>query len=298
MPAVPPPEALAAASAAAGTTLTLVRPVTNRRGAAVFRLSDGDEGRYALKVATDDDDEQRPYSPIASLRREARRMADLPDFCGAAYLADGPLPPQGHWILKRWLDGNLVHRTAIELRDAGDRRGLATLFARVLSTLGRLHERGYVHGDVQPNHMLLAGDDELVILDWSLSQPIGRPDFDYRGAFLHYAAPEVARAMRDDATTIPYGIPQEVFSAGATLFCFYTDWTVTGAGPGTPRLSRDQLYARIVDEGPLAVAATGAAPFPALEAVLARCLAASPAERWPTLQPAADELLRRADETD
>ena len=292
MPSIPPPEALAAANEVAGKTLQVVRPFTHRRGTSVFKLRDDGDGRYALKVAKDEDDDT-PYSPSACLRREAIFLRELPEFCNEAFIGEGKLN-EGYWVLKNWVDGTLVHRKALDIRR--DFTGkeceveLAKLFVLLLETFAGLHEKGYLHGDVQPNHLLMTNDNKLFILDWALGRTIKEKTPAYQGAFLHYAAPEVAQGMREENKDIPYGIKQEIFSVGATIFCLYTDWTVTGLAPRAEHPGKEALFSQLIDKGAITISDTDAPPFPALQEMLLRCLDKSPEKRWSTLEEAAKAL--------
>ena len=292
MPSVPPPETMDAANDVSGKTLQLVRPFTHRRGTSVFKLSDGGNGRFGLKVAKDEADDT-PYSPSACLKREAFFLQELPQFCNESYVGEGEWE-EGYWLLKNWIDGTLVHRLAIDIRRDYEGKEceaeIAKLFLLLIEKFASLHEKGYLHGDIQPNHLLMTGDKQICILDWALARSIKEQDPPYRGAFLHYAAPEVAQAMQEGCDEIEYGVSQEIFSVGATLFCLYTDWTITGLAPRAEHPGKEALFNQLVEKGPIKLSDTDAPPFAALEEVFDGCLAQSPDKRFSTLTEAAAPL--------
>ena len=292
MPSVPPPETMSAANEVLGRSLQLVRPFTHRRGTSVFKLSDGASSRYALKVAKDEA-EDTPYSPSACLKREAFFLQEIPEFCNKAYIGEGQWK-DGYWLLKDWIDGTLIHRLAIDIRRDFDgnecERKLAELFVKLIEKFAALHAKGYLHGDIQPNHLLMTSSSEICILDWALARTIKEQKPPYRGAFLHYAAPEVAKGMRDKVPEIEYGIAQEIFSVGATLFCLYTDWTITGLAPRAEHPGKDALFDRLINKGPITLQETDAKPFAALEDVFKGCLAPPPDDRVKSLEEACAPL--------
>lgn len=281
MPSCPPVQVVEAAESASGLNLELVRPITSRRGASVYKLRDESAGRYALKLAYEEA-EDSPYSPAAKLRHEAYFLRQLPDFSEHSFLAEGSFD-EGYWVLKKWIQGTLVHNRALELRKIEEEKerqvSLASLFLKVIDTFSKIHDRGFLHGDVQPNHILLSQENEVSILDWSLSRRLDSNSPSYRGAFLHYAAPEVARGMREKSSSIVYGLAQEIFSVGATIFCLYSDWTVTGVSPQAPQPGAEAIYQRYLSQGPVELTETAAPSFPALEEFFRLSLATEPRDR-------------------
>jgi serine/threonine protein kinase len=199
------------------------------------------------------------------------------------------------------------HPNIVPIYRAGEERGLLYLamryvhasdLRRVLETEGRLeparalaildqvaraldaaHARGLVHRDVKPGNILLAppvldGDPEHVYLvDFGLA----RPDSDDRsiggaGSFLgtpRYAAPEQAAGRPVDGRTDGYA-----------LGCVFYE-CLTGRPPFAEGSGEALLLAHLEAAPPRV---TGLRPDlpPAIDQVIARALAKSPEQRFPT----------------
>ena len=109
------------------------------------------------------------FGPVSKSVREALALRDLPVQAGAPeWIAAGESGDGRAFLLVREIPG------AIELRRfLASRRGqpAARQFARKLGTiLARLHDAGFVHGDLYANHVLVAPETEDVYLvDWQRS---------------------------------------------------------------------------------------------------------------------------------
>ncbi|MFK4788228.1 hypothetical protein [Microbacterium sp. ZW T5_56] len=80
----------------------------------------------------------------------------------------------------RWLEGPSL--------ETKPRRADLRLVAHELD---RIHEAGWVHGDVQPTHIRFA-DDAALFIDFGEA---GSPGSSYGGGLIHYLAPEYASSV-------------------------------------------------------------------------------------------------------
>jgi serine/threonine protein kinase len=274
--------------------------VSDRRGAAVLRLTDGTR-RYALKLV----ERQEPltqefYEPLALLRREARLLAALDDLAGGQYIAHDQTETAG-WLLANWLEGRHAMAVCRALRQQHSipelQRQLCALFSAILRTVSALHERGYVHGDLQPSHLLQRSDSSVALLDLALTHGPADP-LDYYGGMLHFLAPETARALLTQSGPVPLAPSAEVYAVAAVLFFLYTGEHIRAEVPGGEAPGSRECFLQTLGFGRVrSIAETGAAPFPALEQTLAWCLQPDPQQRCARLVQAADLLVRES-ETD
>jgi serine/threonine protein kinase/tetratricopeptide (TPR) repeat protein len=140
------------------------------------------------------------------------------------------------------------------------------------------HERGLVHLDVKPSNVLLAADGQPMLLDFHIAQGPVRPDGpppEHLGGTPAYAAPEQRAALeavkRGAAVPGPVDRRADVYALGALLYeCLYGRLPEP-AGQPAPR--------------PAHVS-------PGLADILARALAAHPAERYATAAALAEDLRR------
>ena len=256
------------------------------RGGGVLKLFRVDEpGFFALKVSPAPD----PADPLAkasqrrtALAREGRVLRELGEPFSHRYVAEGDLGPK-RWLLTRWVEGDRLgryRRLAIAPASGAERRRLLLDFAgRFLSAVAELHARGYVHGDLQPDHVVRDETGTVHLLDFELTHRPGDVDVPYRGDLVHYDAPEVAAGLLANADRIPCDELTEVYSAAGVLFL-----AARGLPPGAYALTEplEHLLATIAAGRRRTFEETGAA-FSELERVLAVGLATDRARRYPSI---------------
>lgn len=145
--------------------------------------------------------------------------------------------------------------------------------------LAAAHRQGVLHRDLKPSNALVTPDGEVKLLDFGLAErfepgedaPPSRPSL-FAGT-LPYLAPE----LWDRAPATPRS---DIYSLGVVLheLC-------TGELPRGPRASRE-------DESPRAGAGQGMDPD--FAAIIARCLAADPRERFASAEALCEALERLA----
>lgn len=157
--------------------------------------------------------------------------------------------------------------TVAELVDQRGRLNPAevvTVLAPVLRTLGELHRRGIVHGDLSASNVLVSKEGRPMLTDLGRARLVGqRPSS--AGGTLEYLAPEVNAPGPPTAAA-------DVYAAGAL------GWRLLTGDPVPPGLVRR----------PLAEVATGCPA--ALGFVVDDCLRGDPGAR-PSPQRAADAVL-------
>ncbi|HEU4699112.1 MAG TPA: protein kinase [Gemmatimonadales bacterium] len=155
------------------------------------------------------------------------------------------------------------------------------LITEVVDALAHAHEHGVVHRDVKPDNVMLSGRHALVTdfgVAKAVSEASGRSEVTTAGVALGtpaYMSPEQAAAdphvdQRSDIYAV--GVMAYEVLAGRPPF--------TGATP-------QQVLAAHLTQAPDPLSRHRPGVSPALEAVVMRCLAKRPADRWQT----AGELL-------
>jgi serine/threonine protein kinase len=223
----------------------------------------------------------------ARFEREARAVAGLshPNICavydvGEAPLADGAPTP---FLVMEFLEGETLAarltRGPLPLVEALERA------IEIAAALDKAHRASIVHRDIKPANVMLTKNGAAKLLDFGLakqdecvaalrgssaSAPTAMPEMTAQGTILgtfQYMAPEQLEGARADART-------DIFALGAVLYEM-----VTGrkAFEGKSQVS---LIAAILEREPPPASAHQAASPPALDAVIKRCLAKDPDERW------------------
>jgi CHASE2 domain-containing sensor protein len=137
----------------------------------------------------------------------------------------------------------------------------ARLIAQVASALGAAHARGLVHRDVKPANILLHERDHTYLTDFGVTRELGADGLTTAGERLgtvDYMAPEQARAER-------VGPAADIYSLGCVLY-----EAVTGRVPYVESSEAARIAAHLHD------------PVP------------HPAEHWPAVPAALDEVIVRS----
>jgi eukaryotic-like serine/threonine-protein kinase len=155
------------------------------------------------------------------------------------------------------------------------------LLCEIVDALAYAHAHGVVHRDIKPDNVMLSGRHALVMdfgVAKAVSEATGRQSLTTAGVALGtpaYMAPEQASADPHLDHRV------DIYAVGAMAYEFLAGRPpFTGATP-------QQVLAAHVTQAPEPITAHRAGISPALAAVVMKCLAKRPADRWQT----ADELL-------
>lgn len=159
----------------------------------------------------------------------------------------------------------------------------ADLAEQLAAGLDAVHARGLVHRDVKPANVLLDEQDVAVLCDFGLAKPTdGSRSLTATGTTLGtvlYMSPEQVRC--EEATSA-----SDVYAFGCVLF-----HALAGSPPYSGATVHDVGEAH--RHAPVPDVRTRVHGLPeGVHEVLARCLAKSPQDRWPSARAAAAQLRR------
>lgn len=269
-------EALAVVEARCGSGFRL-REVTSRRGAVVWEAT-GAGGRAAVKIGTGDG--------AAAVSRETEVLRAL-EWSGHLLAAGRGV--DGAWLVARWFEGPSTWDAFTSCREngTGRRAGLGAA-VELCRTVAALHDMGWVHADLQPDHGIhTAGGVRLIDLAWSWREGMRPPPVTGVGID-HLVPPELALRGAGDMP-LDAGRAADVYTLAATLWtCVTGTWPLDypAAGITPEELTSDQLRAQIATG---LIPLRAAAPWPELQAVLQPALLNSPRDR-PTARDLAESL--------
>jgi serine/threonine-protein kinase len=159
------------------------------------------------------------------------------------------------------------------------------LVAQLAETLQVAHRAGLIHRDVKPGNVLLEWQEGAwnpVLCDFGLALAMNESSLTQPNALTGtpaYMAPEQVRGHRSQV-----GPPTDVYGLGGTLY-----FLLVGRPPCVSTVTREMLRVKREKRFPQPRALEPSIPE-ALEAVLLRCLAPDPADRYPTMEALARDL--------
>ncbi|RKN11615.1 protein kinase [Streptomyces radicis] len=215
------------------------RPVMDRRGSSVWRVTDDEGGRHAVKLGyaaapTHAWTALAPAREAAVLRHLGREGVHWGDW------------ERGTWSVQPWREGESLW-SRWEGHRSGD-RGTDAQVAEARSCAGalaELHDAGWVHGDVQPHHFIIGGR-RTHLIDLGLARGGDIPpahDFPFRGCLVMYESPEISRSVLAHGHAVPTR-EGDVFALGASLFISVTGLRAVDFPPDAARDEQRRVIAR------------------------------------------------------
>jgi eukaryotic-like serine/threonine-protein kinase len=269
---------------------TIVRPIGRGGMGTVYVARDEQLGReVALKVSN------APSSGSGldrRLRREARVLATL-DHPGiapvhdAGTLADGRLFYVMKLVRGTTLDRH-VHERSTEREPLTEAERLG-VFERVAETVAFAHAHGIVHRDLKPSNVMVGPFGEVLVLDWGVARVLADasetpvPDTAVMDSAVTHATragtmigtPGFMAPEQIDGDTTRVGPATDVYALGALLFWMLTGITLSAELASAPdRELRDHRVPR------------------RLRAIVMRCLASRPEDRYAHAGEVADDVAR------
>ncbi|MDI1465729.1 hypothetical protein QEZ54_32630 [Catellatospora sp. KI3] len=249
------------------------------------RLSDG--RHWAVKYATGPD----RHLPT----REAGVLARVGH---PGYLCAHGSTEHGAWIALDWLDAPTLHRRWQGVRGTdgpAERRTAAVATWSAAVALADLHDLGWRHAGLRPEHLLVPARGTARLLDYAHAQhpdPAGHPSLapatPWRGGLPQLTAPETARELLDTDPDqhVALTAPAEVYAFGALLYAAWTGrWAHPCATNGRADDPRDAWASIATGTAHRAVPDT----WPAMSTLVTAALAPDPAHR-PTFRQLAASL--------
>ena len=265
-----------------GGRYAVIEPVGTGGMAEVYRARDELLGRdVAVKVLSDRFSRDRAF--VERFRREAQLAANL-NHPNIVSLFDFGSDGDTYFIVMEFIDGRSL---ADIVRAEGPLlpERAAEIASDVAQALGRAHESGLVHRDVKPSNIMITSTGQTKVTDFGIARALaseGEQTMTQTGMVIGtagYLSPEQAQGDPVDQRS-------DIYSLGCVLF-----ESLTGRAPfaGDSPLAIAYKHVREQPERPSLVNRDVPAP---LEAIVLKCLAKNPENRYSTALELNDDLQR------
>lgn len=200
--------------------------------------ANGQQKEAAIKFLYDD----LPLSAVARARQEASiqiKNDNLVEMYGYIQidqpLENGQIKSRGH-VVSELLHGVMLFdllrgvttgkrnesvpyaQQLYEMSQTNRQKFALTIVKNILSGVMALHDRGYVHRDIDPSNIMVTTDDKIKLIDFGIVKKLSEqgPQLSQVGQFLGkpgYAAPEIVKGYIQD-----HNFTTDVYSIGIMLF--------------------------------------------------------------------------------
>jgi len=193
------------------------------------------------------------------------------------------------FLVTEWCEGISCGQEARKFRNSNSRNNLIQLLNLSISIVHayhHLHKQAVVHGDVNPDNILVSPSGTIKIIDYGYATVIGNsPNVQRGGTGFHYE-PEFAMAVLNNETHPPVTEKAEQYSIAVLLY-----WLITGHQYLNFSFERAKLFGQVANDEPLPFTNFDL-DFPGeLFKVLAKALSKDPAERFESLNAFADAII-------
>jgi eukaryotic-like serine/threonine-protein kinase len=213
-------------------------------------------------------------------RREARAAARLND-SNIVAVYDSRLDADPPYMVMEYVEG----RTIADFLSTGRHVNpfqATELTQRVATALSAAHVRGIIHRDIKPLNIMITREGVVKVMDFGIARlEIDQtvPDPSHPIGSVLYMSPEQARGQPVDSRS-------DIYSLG----CTYHE-LLTGRPPFTADDTESILYMH-VHEPPVAPSRRDANVPKSVDAIVLRCLAKEPGDRYPTANDLVFDLER------
>jgi serine/threonine protein kinase len=258
----------------------LERPINDFEDSSVFLVKNSAGQFGALKLY-----KQEPIGQTSERERLGLQLAG--DDLAPQVLDHGP-SPLGPYIVTTWKSGSVAADTFGELRTAPNPRpALLTLTITLVKAFERLHERGILHGDIQPKNVIVDLHGRIWIIDFPHAFVPGLPAPTWRMGVPFFFEPEYAKASLEKPPRLQeLSVAGENYAIAAMLF-----YLLSGVHSIEFSVDRDALLRQIAEAEPRGLRDPRGAEWNGADQAIRPYLAKDPAQRPRTLAPLLEGLL-------
>jgi serine/threonine protein kinase len=202
-------------------------------------------------------------------------------------LLDHGSSPLGPYMVAEWKSGVVAAEAFRELRAARDSRpALLRMAITLVEAFERLHERGIIHGDIQPKNAVFDLQGRVWVIDFSHSIVPGLAVPSWRVGVPFFYEPEYAKALLNDPRqSVTLNLRGENYAIAALVF-----YLLSGVHTLEFSVERETMLRQITELDARPLVDSRGATWPSADRALRPYLAKDPEQRPSTLAPMRDSL--------
>ena len=256
------------------------RTLANRRGSLSVEVIRPDGEVWVLKI-NQNTKESRSDDRAFALAREVDLLRKHTDVIYDLYRAHGSFTNGQTWMATRKVQGeqvyNIVKALHADTEKTNEQKSsaLCSIILRIAEEYARIHAAGFLHGDVQINHVLFETNEKeserVVVVDWGQGRYVENDVYPYRGGFIYFLPPEIAESVIGEIKpdNLLYTEKAEVYTIAFTLYWLYTNASaIDFRFEQRSELGFDDFAQMVIDGNLRSFSDVGALPNRQLETVL------------------------------
>lgn len=230
------------------------------------------------------------------LQREMERLARIDKHPHVVSLLDADLAGQTAWYATELLEGGSLEKFMNPASPVPAAR-VAAWMEEIAAALSFVHGKGIIHCDLKPGNVLLDESGHVRVADFGQARVMGESSGGLGTLF--YMPPEQAVLPKEGEAQVQPDVRWDVYALGATAYALLTG-TAPHAGTMTEALSstatvadRLEVYRVRVKASPLADLEGRKGLDRDLAAIVGKCLASGPDDRYANADALAADLAAR-----
>lgn len=208
----------------------------------------------------------------ARFKNEATTLGQL-QHRNIVALLDYTEDQEGAYLIMEYVEGRDLSDYITDIRGPIPEPELSNLFGQILEGFQYAHAKKIVHRDIKPSNFIITSDSTVKVLDFGIAKMLDDADMSLtktgtRLGTVLYMSPEQVRGEAVDERS-------DIYSLGVTLFQM-----ATGQCPYDAETTEFHVYNQIVNDDLPPASAIYPGVTPAIEGLIAKATAKSPADRY------------------